>query len=98
MEPVLHGAPFLNFLKFDILKFEKIWKKFNDVDNNELYPLAKNQCEIFCILGYVKITNFRSETMNSDKFKNVQISENICHFCVGRDTNYFALIFRSVVE
>jgi hypothetical protein len=49
---------FWTFLKLAFWSFKKILKKFIDVDNDELYLLEKNQCDIYCIFGYVKMINF----------------------------------------
>jgi hypothetical protein len=40
----------------------------------------KNQYEIYCILGFVKMTNFLIWGVNSEKFENHQISQNLSFF------------------
>jgi hypothetical protein len=62
---------------FQVLK--KFWKKFIDVDNDELYPLAKNQCEIYCILGYVKMKKFQ---IWDDKQYQIQKSSDLLNFVI----------------
>jgi hypothetical protein len=47
-------SPFLYFLNRHF-KLSKTYKKFLDVDNDDFYLHAENQCEIFCVLGCVKI-------------------------------------------
>jgi hypothetical protein len=59
LDPGLPGARFLNFFEIGILKFRKNRRKILHVDNHEFYLCAKNQCEILCIIGCVKKTNFQ---------------------------------------
>jgi hypothetical protein len=58
MKPVHHGALLFEFFwnqHFDVLKNAE--DKILDVDNDNVYLHAKNQCGIFYILGCVKVTN-----------------------------------------
>jgi hypothetical protein len=48
---------FLKFLKFDILKFQKIPGKILEVQNDVFYSPAKFQNEIVCIPAYTKKIN-----------------------------------------
>jgi hypothetical protein len=58
-EDGLPGARFLNFFEIENLKFRKNLKKIWDVDNDGLYTCAKNQHELLCILGCIKLINFQ---------------------------------------
>jgi hypothetical protein len=51
-------SPFIEFNKNLHFKVSIFLKKSLDVDNNDFYLRAKNQREIFHILGCVKVTNF----------------------------------------
>jgi hypothetical protein len=59
LDPGLPGARFFIFFEIGILKFQKNRTKILDVDNHEFYQSAKIQCEILCIMGCVKKTNFQ---------------------------------------
>jgi hypothetical protein len=48
---------FLKFLKFDILKFQKILGKILEVQNDVFYSPANFQNEIVCIPAYTKKIN-----------------------------------------
>jgi hypothetical protein len=47
-------STFLNFLKFDNLKFQKVSKKILDVYDDVFYSPAKFQTKIVCISIYIK--------------------------------------------
>jgi hypothetical protein len=72
-------------------------KLFYGVDNDGLQLSAKNQYKILCTLCCVKMTIFRFEVVNSVKFENLKISQNLS-FCVGRNTTYFVLEFYRTIE
>jgi hypothetical protein len=50
-------SPFLNFSKFDVLRFQKILKKILAVYSNVFYSTAKYQNEMVCISPCTKKTN-----------------------------------------
>jgi hypothetical protein len=77
----LHRVLFFDFFEIHNLKFQNILKKIWIVDNDESYVDIKNQYEIYCILGCVKMTNFQIWGVNSETFENHQISQNLSFLC-----------------
>ena len=89
LELVLHGALLFNIFWIDILKFQKIPKKFLDVDISVLHSPENFQSEIVYIPTYTKMTN----SVGSENFKS-----EIYHFYTAQNTEYFALVFCTLVE
>ena len=57
MEPGLHVARFLKYLKSTFLSVKKIKIKTLHVDNIEIYQCANFKSKFCIILGYTKMTN-----------------------------------------